>query len=45
MTQHFQFGLVVRGQAEEGEDISRRFQETMYGFSPSSPGLAAWASG
>ena len=29
MTQHFQFGLVVRGQAEEGEDISRRFQETL----------------
>ncbi len=25
----FQFGLVVRGQAEEGEDISRRFQETL----------------
>ena len=29
MTKRFQFGLVVRGQAEEGEDISRRFQETM----------------
>ena len=26
---HFQFGLVVRGQAEEGEDIYRRFQETL----------------
>lgn len=25
----FQFGLVVRGQAEAGEDISRRFQETL----------------
>ncbi len=29
MTQGFQFGLVVRGQAEEGEDIARRFQETL----------------
>lgn len=29
MTSHFQFGLVVRGQAEEGEDIYRRFQETL----------------
>ena len=29
MTERFQFGLVVRGQAEEGEDISRRFQETL----------------
>ena len=29
MTGQFQFGLVVRGQAEEGEDISRRFQETL----------------
>ncbi len=29
MTQQFQFGLVVRGQAEEGEDIARRFQETL----------------
>ncbi len=29
MTTRFQFGLVVRGQAEEGEDISRRFQETL----------------
>jgi alkanesulfonate monooxygenase SsuD/methylene tetrahydromethanopterin reductase-like flavin-dependent oxidoreductase (luciferase family) len=29
MTAQFQFGLVVRGQAEEGEDISRRFQETL----------------
>lgn len=25
----FQFGLVVRGQAEEGEDIVRRFHETL----------------
>jgi len=25
----FQFGLVVRGQAEPGEDISRRFEETL----------------
>jgi alkanesulfonate monooxygenase SsuD/methylene tetrahydromethanopterin reductase-like flavin-dependent oxidoreductase (luciferase family) len=25
----FQFGLVVRGQAEAGEDITRRFQETL----------------
>lgn len=29
MTAQFQFGLVVRGQAEAGEDISRRFQETL----------------
>src|SRR3954469_10172434 len=29
MTESFQFGLVVRGQAEAGEDISRRFQETL----------------
>src|SRR3984957_8867474 len=29
MTTKFQFGLVVRGQAEAGEDISRRFQETL----------------
>jgi alkanesulfonate monooxygenase SsuD/methylene tetrahydromethanopterin reductase-like flavin-dependent oxidoreductase (luciferase family) len=29
MTTRFQFGLVVRGQAEAGEDISRRFQETL----------------
>jgi alkanesulfonate monooxygenase SsuD/methylene tetrahydromethanopterin reductase-like flavin-dependent oxidoreductase (luciferase family) len=29
MTTQFQFGLVVRGQAEQGEDISRRFQETL----------------
>ena len=29
MSARFQFGLVVRGQAEEGEDISRRFQETL----------------
>lgn len=29
MAQEFQFGLVVRGQAEAGEDISRRFQETL----------------
>ena len=29
MTQPFQFGLVIRGQAEPGEDISRRFQETL----------------
>ena len=29
MSKQFQFGLVVRGQAEEGEDISRRFQETL----------------
>ncbi len=29
MAEHFQFGLVVRGQAEEGEDIHRRFQETL----------------
>jgi len=29
MTSRFQFGLVVRGQAEADEDISRRFQETL----------------
>jgi alkanesulfonate monooxygenase SsuD/methylene tetrahydromethanopterin reductase-like flavin-dependent oxidoreductase (luciferase family) len=29
VTPRFQFGLVVRGQAEAGEDISRRFQETL----------------
>jgi alkanesulfonate monooxygenase SsuD/methylene tetrahydromethanopterin reductase-like flavin-dependent oxidoreductase (luciferase family) len=29
MTNRFQFGLVVRGQAEADEDISRRFQETL----------------
>ena len=29
MTGQFQFGLVVRGQAEQGEDITRRFQETL----------------
>jgi alkanesulfonate monooxygenase SsuD/methylene tetrahydromethanopterin reductase-like flavin-dependent oxidoreductase (luciferase family) len=29
MTARFQFGLVVRGQAEQGEDIARRFQETL----------------
>ena len=29
MTTQFQFGLVVRGQADENEDISRRFQETL----------------
>ena len=29
MATGFQFGLVVRGQAEEGEDISCRFQETL----------------
>ena len=29
MTAPFQFGLVIRGQAEAGEDISRRFQETL----------------
>ena len=29
MTGQFQFGLVVRGQAEQGEDIARRFQETL----------------
>lgn len=29
MAPTFQFGLVVRGQAEEGEDIARRFQETL----------------
>jgi len=29
MAAGFQFGLVVRGQAEAGEDISRRYQETL----------------
>jgi alkanesulfonate monooxygenase SsuD/methylene tetrahydromethanopterin reductase-like flavin-dependent oxidoreductase (luciferase family) len=29
MAERFQFGLVVRGQAEPGEDISRRFEETI----------------
>src|SRR6476646_2657072 len=29
MAEHFQFGLVVRGQAEPGEDIARRYQETL----------------
>jgi alkanesulfonate monooxygenase SsuD/methylene tetrahydromethanopterin reductase-like flavin-dependent oxidoreductase (luciferase family) len=29
MTEGFQFGLVVRGQAEPGEDITRRFEETI----------------
>lgn len=29
MARRFQFGLVVRGQAEAGEDIARRFQETL----------------
>ena len=29
MTAPFQFGLVVRGQAEAGEDIARRLQETL----------------
>jgi alkanesulfonate monooxygenase SsuD/methylene tetrahydromethanopterin reductase-like flavin-dependent oxidoreductase (luciferase family) len=29
MTAPFQFGLVVRGQAEQGEDIYARFQETL----------------
>ena len=29
MAPQFQFGLVVRGQAEAGEDIVRRFQETL----------------
>ena len=29
MPAKFQFGLVVRGQAEKDEDISRRFQETL----------------
>jgi alkanesulfonate monooxygenase SsuD/methylene tetrahydromethanopterin reductase-like flavin-dependent oxidoreductase (luciferase family) len=29
MTAQFQFGLVVRGQAEQGEDIYGRFQETL----------------
>src|SRR5215510_8245743 len=29
MTPRFQFGLVIRGQAEAGEDIARRFQETL----------------
>src|SRR5215471_14083883 len=29
MATQFQFGLVVRGQAEAGEDIYRRFEETL----------------
>src|ERR1043166_10307781 len=29
MATQFQFGLVIRGQAEHGEDISRRLQETL----------------
>ncbi|MGE0226418.1 MAG: LLM class flavin-dependent oxidoreductase [Acetobacteraceae bacterium] len=29
MTAQFQFGLVVRGQAQQGEDISRRYEETL----------------
>ena len=29
MAERFQFGLVVRGQAEPGEDIARRFEETL----------------
>ncbi len=29
MATAFQFGLVIRGQAEAGEDISRRFEETL----------------
>src|SRR5258708_24149594 len=29
MAERFQFGLVVRGQAAPGEDIARRFQETL----------------
>ncbi|MGH7095753.1 MAG: LLM class flavin-dependent oxidoreductase, partial [Stellaceae bacterium] len=29
MTAAFQFGLVIRGQAEPGEDIARRFEETL----------------
>lgn len=29
MTKQFQFGLVVRGQAEQDQDITRRFQETL----------------
>lgn len=29
MSAEFQFGLVVRGQAEPGEDIAHRFQETL----------------
>ena len=29
MASTFQFGLVIRGQAEHGEDISRRLQETL----------------
>jgi len=29
MASGFQFGLVVRGQAEQGEDIAKRFQETL----------------
>src|SRR3954447_3404669 len=29
MAANFRFGLVVRGQAEPGEDIARRFEETL----------------
>lgn len=29
MAADFQFGLVIRGQAEPGEDIARRFEETL----------------
>src|SRR3954470_15581880 len=29
MAEHFQFGLVVRGQGEPGEDIARRFAATL----------------
>ena len=29
MATSFQFGLVVRGQAEAGEDITKRFDETI----------------
>src|SRR3954454_13476198 len=29
MAERFQFGLVVRGQAEPGEDIARRFEATL----------------
>src|SRR3954471_12220717 len=29
MAERFQFGLVVRGQAEPGEDIARRFEATV----------------
>src|SRR5436305_7513874 len=29
MAAEFRFGVVVRGQAEPGEDIARRFEETL----------------